>query len=146
MLLVLIYSATAKFDGTSLPVSGSYCNGAGVSVETVHKYKSYVGGTQTFGQDHFDSKEFCSALKHFLGMDSDFEPVDGFNPDEHTPEEQNHPTMEDPTTDEPDIIEPDDIDVYDNPDDSDQDNDLDDDDFDESDDDANVFDDANLDF
>lgn len=116
------------------------------SVETVHKYKSYVGGTQTFGQDHFDSKEFCSALKHFLGMDSDFEPVDGFNPDEHTPEEQNHPTMEDPTTDEPDIIEPDDIDIYDNPDDSDQDNDLDDDDFDESDDDANVFDDANLDF
>lgn len=116
------------------------------SVETVHKYKSYVGGTQTFGQDHFDSKEFCSALKHFLGMDSDFEPVDGFNPDEHTPEEQNNPTMEDSTTDEPDIIEPDDIDVYDNPDDSDQDNDLDDDDFDESDDDANVFDDANLDF
>ncbi len=40
------------------------------SVEAVHnKYKSFIGGTQTFGQDHFDAKEFCSALKSFLGME-----------------------------------------------------------------------------
>ena len=50
------------------------------SVETVHKYKSFIGGSQTFGQDHFDAKEFCSALKHFLGMESDFEPAKGFDP------------------------------------------------------------------
>lgn len=50
------------------------------SVETVHRYKSFVGGSQTFGQDHFDAKEFCSALKHFLGMESDFEPDEGFDP------------------------------------------------------------------
>lgn len=134
------YYSEGHLDKVSVDGEDVDYNDYAKSVETVHKYKSYVGGMQTFGQDHFDSKEFCSALKHFLGMDSDFEPVEGFNPDEHTLEEQNHPTMEELTTDEPDIID------YDNPDDSDQDNDLDDDDFDESDDDANVFDDANLDF
>ncbi len=61
------------------------------SVETVHKYKSFIGGSQTFGQDHFDAKEFCSALKHFLGMESDFEPDEGFDPNVPDPDPDPNP-------------------------------------------------------
>ena len=70
------------------------------SVETVHKYKSFIGGMQTLGQDHFDAKEFYSALKGFLGLDSDFEVPDNFNPDapnhEPTPEPSPEPPIVDP--------------------------------------------------
>lgn len=69
------------------------------SVETVHKYKSYIGGLQTFGQDHFDAKDFCSALKGFLGLDSDFEVPEGFNPDVPNPESNPTPTPEPPIVD-----------------------------------------------
>lgn len=64
------------------------------SVETVHKYKSFIGGSQTFGQDHFDAKEFCSALKHFLGLESDFEPNDGFDPNVPDPDPSPNPDPE----------------------------------------------------
>lgn len=50
------------------------------SVETVNKYKSFMGISQHFGQDHFDVDEFLSALKYFLGMDSDFDPDFGLDP------------------------------------------------------------------
>lgn len=43
------------------------------SVETAQKYKSYAGGGQFFGQDHFDAKAFSSALKGLLGLNSDKE-------------------------------------------------------------------------
>ena len=65
------------------------------SVETVHKYKSYIGSSPTFGQDHFDAKEFYSTLKHFLGLDSDFKVSNGFNPNAPNSE----PTTESPTDD-----------------------------------------------
>lgn len=74
------------------------------SVETVHKYKSFIGGSQTFGQDHFDAKEFCSALKYFLGLDSDFEEYRDFNPDtlnsELTPESTSKPVFDDDIDDD----------------------------------------------
>ena len=55
------------------------------SVETVHKYKSFIGSSQTFGHDHFDAKDFCSALKSFLGIESDFEAHEGFDPNDSNP-------------------------------------------------------------
>ena len=64
------------------------------SVEKVHEYKSYIGGSPTFGQDHFDAKEFFSALKGFLGLDSDFKP-DFPEPDpDPTPEPDPEPIPE----------------------------------------------------
>lgn len=69
------------------------------SVENVHKYKSVIGGMQTFGQDHFDAKEFCSALKGFLGLDSDFKVPADFNPDVPNPEPTPEPSPEPPIVD-----------------------------------------------
>ena len=70
------------------------------SVETVHKYKSFIGGSPTFGQDYFDAKEFFSALKGFLGLDSDFEIPKDFKPD--FPESDPDPTPEPDPIPEPD--------------------------------------------
>lgn len=64
------------------------------AVETVHKYKSVMGGSQTFGQDHFDAKEFCSALKSFLGMESDFDVPKGFDPNKQDFEDTPKPLVE----------------------------------------------------
>ena len=72
------------------------------SVETVHKYKSFIGGSQTFGQDHFDAKEFCSALKHFLGMESDFEPAEGFDP--NAPDSDTDTDSDSDSNPEPELI------------------------------------------
>lgn len=71
------------------------------SVETVHKYKSFIGGVPTFGQDHFDSKQFCSTLKGFLGLDPDFKVAEGFDPDVQDTEPE---PMSEPTSDEPQQI------------------------------------------
>ncbi len=91
------------------------------SVETVHKCKSFIGGTQILGQDHFDAEEFCSALKCFLGMESDFEVPEGFDPKDSEPLIIDEPEPEPPIIiiDDPDPI-PDDVDFDDaNTDDTD---------------------------
>lgn len=51
------------------------------AVEKVHKYKSVLGGPQTFGQDSFNPEEFLSALKDFLGIDPVPEPFSAPDPD-----------------------------------------------------------------
>lgn len=80
------------------------------SVETVHKCKSFINSSQTFGQDHFDAKEFCSALKSFLGMESDFDVPEGFDPNKQDFEETPKSLLEDDDVtvsgkDEPEIEE-----------------------------------------
>lgn len=100
------------------------------AVETVHKYKSVLGGPQTFGQDSFDSKEFLSALKGFLGIAPTPEPIPAPEPiPGPNPEPEQDP---DPDSD-PDLDLPiDDNDGIDDTDDSEDNNGL--------------FDDANLNF
>lgn len=80
------------------------------SVETVHKCKSFINSSQTFGQDHFDAKEFSSALKSFLGIESDFDVPEGFDLNKQDFEDTPKPLLEDDditvsSKDEPEIEE-----------------------------------------
>ena len=120
------------------------------SVETVHKCKSFINSSQTFGQDHFDAKEFCSALKSFLGMESDFDVPEGFDPNKQDFEDTPKPLVEDDDVtvygkDEPEIEESKHELPPNDDDDLDDDNTEDADDA-NTDDDNNIFDDADLSF
>lgn len=119
------------------------------SVETVHKCKSFINSSQTFGQDHFDAKEFCSALKSFLGMESDFYVPEGFDPNKQDFEDTPKPLVEDDDVtvfdkDEPEIEESKHELPPNDDDDLDDDNTEDADDA-NTDDDDNIFDNADLD-
>ena len=120
------------------------------SVETVHKCKSFINSSQTFGQDHFDAKEFCSALKSFLGMESDFDVPEGFDPNKQDFEDTPKPLVEDDDVtvsgkDEPEIKESKHELPPNDDDDLDDDNTEDADDA-NTDDDNNIFDDVDLSF
>ena len=119
------------------------------SVETVHKCKSFINSSQTFGKDHFDAKEFCSALKSFLGMESDFEVPEGFNPDKQYLNDTPKTLVKD--DDDVTDLDNDEQEIEENKHELPSDNDLDDDNTentedDDAGDDSNIFDDADLSF